>query len=94
MLEEAENRHASREERDVPDVGERDGNGAVSAENPHRGERTEDSHPERDAVRQRGDRDRHGGLAHHVTHSLWHRELHRGPSPRGQHHESVVNANS
>lgn len=46
MLEEPKHRHACCEECDVPDIGEGDGQCAVSAEDPHRWKRREDSHPE------------------------------------------------
>lgn len=78
----------------MPEVRERDGHRAVSAENLDRRERTPDADPEADHVRERGDRDADCRLRHHVAHALRHRHLYRRSSPRRQHDECVVDSNA
>lgn len=94
MLEVAEHRHASGEERNVPDVREGDRQCAVGAEDPHRRERAEDSHPEGNHVGERGDRDANSCFAHHVSHALRHGQLHGCSAPGRQHHKRIVDADA
>ena len=86
--------HAGREESHVPHVGEAHGETAVRTEDAHRGERTDDADPEGYHVRQGGDRDGHGSLGHGLGHPLLDAPFGGGASPRGQHDECVVDADT
>lgn len=94
LLQIAGDRHATGEERDVPDEREHHGQRTVLGENADGPERIDHAEAERHDVRYGRNRNGDGGVRHHDAHAHRNGQLRRCATPGGQHHEGVVDADT